>query len=432
MELKSVCITNFKGMKEKKLEFKKGFNLIIGENGTGKTSILEAIAIGLSGFIVDLEDISTRNFSNNEIRCVYEAVGDGSYNRNYELPTEVICEAVFSEDSYPEEVSQNGKPYCWKRAKASTTSTRTSINPKDICAAAKRLVSNSMTVLPVICYQSAGRVWMQKEEKKQNPFAEHYFRTVGYKDCLTEETNIKMLQNWCIKMEHISWQKGQKIAEYEAVKKAVALFMQYMENDDGQYSIFYDRQYETLMFQKHKEVFSISSLSAGYQSLIWMVFDIAYRMAVLNAELRDRLTLDTPGIVLIDELDLHLHPKWQWNIVEALTKVFPKVQFIATTHSPILIAAARHTWLLNITSEKSSWKYDGLDVNETLKIYQDSSELPRDLLEKEEAFYELIEAKQYDAAKEIVENLEERLGTDIPFTINMRVTYELETAVLEE
>lgn len=202
--------------------------------------------------------------------------------------------------------------------------------------------------------------------------------------------------------------------------------------NDSQYSIFYDRQYETLMFQKNEEIFSIFSLSAGYQSLIWMVFDIAYRMAVLNAELRDQLVLDTPGVVLIDELDLHLHPKWQWNIVEALTKVFPKVQFIATTHSPILIAAARNTWLINITSDKSGWKYDGLDVNETLKIYQDSLELPKELLEKEKAFYELIETQRYDEARFIVEDMEKRLGTDIPFTVNMRVTYELETAILEE
>lgn len=284
----------------------------------------------MGGFIADLEKASARNFSDGEMRCIYESLGDGSYNRDYKLPIEVACEAVFAADSYPDEVSKHEKIYYWKRAK---NSTRTTVNPKDICVAAKQLASDSTNILPVICYQSAGRVWMQKEDKKQNPFAEHYFRTVGYKDCLTEETNTKMLQNWRIKMEHISWQKEQKIAEYEAVKQAVASFMKYMENDDSQYSIFYDRQYETLMFQKNKEIFSISSLSAGYQSLIWMVFDIAYRMAVLNAKLRDRLVLDTPGIVLIDELDLHLHPKWQWNIVEALTKVFPKVQFIATTHS---------------------------------------------------------------------------------------------------
>ena len=435
MRLEHVCITNFRGIEKKEIKLQPGFNLIIGENGTGKTSILEAMAVGLGGFITGFEDVKTRHFSDSEIRCVYSAIGDGSYNRRYETPIEVACDAVFSKSDYPDDVSKEETVYHWKRAKSSVSSSRTTVQPKDICNIAKRLANaDDTTILPVICYQGAGRVWAQKKEKIQDPFAKSYFRPLGYADCLTEESNVKMLQNWCIKMEHIAWQRESKIAEYEAAKAAVGLFMSKMEGDNGKHEVFYDRQYEALMFRKNEELHPISSLSAGYQSLIWMVFDIAYRMAVLNPQQKDNIVSVTPGVILIDELDLHLHPKWQWNIIEALSSVFPKVQFIATTHSPILIAAAKNAWVIDITenTEKSFWKQYGFDVNETLKIYQDSLELPSELIEKEKEFYDYMETGRYNNAKIILEKLEQELGNNIPYIVNMRVAYELETTELGE
>ena len=98
-----------------------------------------------------------------------------------------------------------------------------------------------------------------------------------------------LLLNWCIKMEQISWQKEQKIAEYEAVKQAVADFMSYM-NSGGTYEVFYDKQLEDLMYKTEELVLPVSDLSSGYQSLIWMVFDIAYRMAILNPNKRSEMS----------------------------------------------------------------------------------------------------------------------------------------------
>ena len=101
------------------------------------------------------------------------------------------------------------------------------------------------------------------------------------------------------------------------------------------------------MYKTEDLVLPVSDLSSGYQSLIWMVFDIAYRMAILNPNKRSEVCA-TKGIVLIDEIDMHLHPKWQWNIIDSLRKTFPNVQFIATTHSPILFASAKDVWIIDI------------------------------------------------------------------------------------
>lgn len=86
-----------------------------------------------------------------------------------------------------------------------------------------------------------------------------------------------MLLNWCVRMEQVSWQKGRKIAEYEAVKLAVADFMGFMDHG-GKYEVFYDKQAEEMLYTEGEKVLSISDLNSGYQSLIWMVFDIAFRI----------------------------------------------------------------------------------------------------------------------------------------------------------
>ena len=85
----------------------------------------------------------------------------------------------------------------------------------------------------------------------------------------------------------------------------------------------------------------MKELSDGYKNTLSMVADIAYRMAVLNPWLLDRVLTETTGIVLIDEIDLHLHPQWQQRIIGDLRTIFPKVQFIVSTHAPLVINSVK-------------------------------------------------------------------------------------------
>ena len=85
-----------------------------------------------------------------------------------------------------------------------------------------------------------------------------------------------------------------------------------------------------------------------------MIADIAYRMAVLNPNLGIEIIEKTNGIILIDEIDMHIHPKWQWTIVDALIKTFPSVQFIATTHSPIIISSCKDKRIIRLFDKDDS------------------------------------------------------------------------------
>lgn len=85
-------------------------------------------------------------------------------------------------------------------------------------------------------------------------------------------------------------------------------------------------------------VLPLEALSDGTRSVISMAADLAYRMVRLNPDLGARAALETPGIVLIDEVDMHLHPSWQQAVVYDVRKAFPNVQFIVTTHSPQVLS----------------------------------------------------------------------------------------------
>ncbi|MEZ4863519.1 MAG: AAA family ATPase [Caldilineaceae bacterium] len=92
-------------------------------------------------------------------------------------------------------------------------------------------------------------------------------------------------------------------------------------------------------------------LSDGQRNMLAMVGDLAIKAAQLNPHLGETVLRATPGVVLIDELDLHLHPRWQQHIVEDLRRLFPEVQFIATTHSPFIIQTLRTGELISLDTQ---------------------------------------------------------------------------------
>ena len=329
MFLSNIHIENFKGIQKADFGFSKSVNLIIGNNGTGKTSVLEAIAVALGGFLSGIQGVNTIHFSKDEIRRENQLLGTGSNNIIYRTPIKVDVNMVI-----------DGENFHFTRQKKSVSSSRSTIEPRDICKKAESMTADSRSILPLISYQSFSRISNQKKDKWEDPFSDDFSRVVGYTDCLEEASNTKMLTNWCKKMDHVSWQQERKITEYEAVKYAASQFMKVMLGKEDVH-IFYDKRTEELMYACDEEQLPLRLLSSGFRTLLGMVLDIAYRMAILNPNLLKNIVSSTPGIVLIDEIDLHLHPNWQWKVVEALQITFPRIQFIATTHSPIIVASCK-------------------------------------------------------------------------------------------
>ncbi len=347
MYLSKIHIENFKGIKSADFDFDRSVNIIIGNNGAGKTAVLEAIAVALGGFLSGIDGVNTIHFSRDEIRRESQLTGTGSSNVVYRTPISVeTCLELNTGDRDCADL----RMFQFARQKKSIKSARSTVEPRDICREAQRMANDQKAILPVISYQSFSRVTNQKKDKWENPFSDEYSRVVGYVDCLEEAANDKMLINWCRRMEQVSWQQEQTILEYEIVKRTVSKFMQFMQEDENIH-IYYDKRTEELLYVNKEGILPIRLLSSGFRNLLGMVFDIAYRMAVLNPDLLEDITSITPGVVLIDEIDMHLHPNWQWKVVDALKNTFPNVQFIVTTHSPIIVASCKEEKLIMLQLE---------------------------------------------------------------------------------
>lgn len=142
-----------------------------------------------------------------------------------------------------------------------------------------------------------------------------------------------------------------------------------------------------------------------------------------------------PGIVLIDELDMHLHPKWQWKIVNALKKTFSGVQFIAATHSPVIMASCKEEHLIKIDDEKNiiyeKTPY-GLEINDILSICQESGAIAEQVEKLIADFENSITEGDLYQAEEAAEKIKEELGENHPKVTWAEETLELEKIPLEE
>ena len=149
--------------------------------------------------------------------------------------------------------------------------------------------------------------------------------------------------------------------------------------------------------------------------------DIAYRMAVLNPNMREKAS-EGSGVVLIDELDVHLHPKWQWNIISALTQTFPNVQFISATHSPIIIASCKRGKLIDVNGDNISYPPSGygVEINDVLTSTQESKAMDERVRQDLSEVYQRIEGEDFNGAKEKIEALEVALGENHPEIIKVK------------
>ena len=161
------------------------------------------------------------------------------------------------------------------------------------------------------------------------------------------------------------------------------------------------------------------ALSDGQQSLIGMVADIARRASLLNPHLGAHAIDESPGIILIDEIDLHLHPDWQRKAIRGLTKAFPKMQFFVTTHSPIVVSEVDPSSLLLLDFSggsrvvRRSNQSIGLDSSYILKHILGSESRPETSRAKLAKIEGLIEEGDLATALEQVGELREFLrGTD--------------------
>jgi predicted ATP-binding protein involved in virulence len=151
---------------------------------------------------------------------------------------------------------------------------------------------------------------------------------------------------------------------------------------------------------------------------------------MLNPHLYETAIQKTAGVVLIDEIDLHLHPRWQQQVLGDLMKIFPQIQFIITTHAPSVIQSVKHENLLILADDTCyypSQNVYGRDVNSILANIMGAKSRPATIEERFDEIYKHIDAGELELASAKTDELEQIIGEDDPDICKIRVTIDLES-----
>ena len=215
-------------------------------------------------------------------------------------------------------------------------------------------------------------------------------RTDAYQRCLdpkrgnqTSFEYIKLLGNLAAEENN-----GIPLPAYEVIMEAVQYSLQ-EELEPGQQVLYSSRYGELALKNPDGTVINFSALSDGYRNVIKIVTDIATKMCILNPYLGKETLKMTPGVVVIDELDLSLHPTWQRRIVDILKNLFPKVQFICATHSPFIIQSLEPGELITLDTILDE-EYSGQSIED----------IAEDIMNVPIAQYSDKKVKMYKAAEE--------------------------------
>ena len=340
MRIDKLTIKNFKKFTQQEFDFHPHFTLLVGENGAGKTSVLDALAVAIGIWHKFTPPGSGwRNILPEEIRLDPVPAGDRVLFKRM-LPTSITATGCIGQD----------RNLMWTRMIKDGGVRTTNAEASEAEGAINRLVQdadNHEAMLPVLAYYGAGRAWLPTNKRPSSTTtSEKTQRLSAYYNCLDTRIRDRELNDWVLyETAAASSQGGSNRPGFKAVKQAV---LSCIPGADG---FRFDADLKEIVLSIIKREQPFYNLSAGHRMMLALVADIAIKAVTLNSYMFGpnqvasknyrQLLKKTPGIVLIDELDLHLHPTWQRRVATDLKRTFPAIQFVCTSHSPQVIGEVR-------------------------------------------------------------------------------------------
>ncbi|MFL0808127.1 MAG: AAA family ATPase [Oceanobacter sp.] len=400
--------------------------VLVGNNGAGKTTILNSLAYSLSWLVARIRSEKGR--------------GEG-------IPEELILNEkpdALVEITVTDRMHMENEPFSWELAKARRGRKSAYISKLDQVTSLADLYRSlltddeSSTNLPLISYYSVERAvldvpvrirtkhnfdqmegydnalslkgvdfrrffeWFRDREDVEN---ESGFSPEAYDELLRvfgSDNAPQFIQSHGEEMLKVF--NGHRDSQLHAVRNAIYSFMPGFEN------LRVRRKPRLHMsVDKGEERLNVLQLSQGEKSLMALVGDIARRLAMMNPGLENPLEGD--GIVLIDEVDMHLHPTWQRKIIDRLTATFPNCQFVLTTHSPLVISETKDVLVYSLddgelTQQKSQY---GQDANSVLLDVMDTHPRKLEISQKLGDLLDAIQDEELGRARDMLGSLEQEL-----------------------
>jgi predicted ATP-binding protein involved in virulence len=395
MKLEHLKLENFRGFSSFEISFDPQFTVLLGENMAGKSAVLDGTAVALGAFLWTNQLGMGKTIADAEIRRVVHNI-DGVPDLQLQFP--VVAEIVAAIDD------SNDRTTFRQRRDAHLIDTYSAAPMPQPLARSETLVA-----FPLAAHYGTQRLW--RGQQIEQPIGVGS-REDGYDRWFDSAATHGLFAGWMRKQTLVQLQRGghyvqpQLAAVESAVKRCIADVRRF----------WFDVQYDELRLERISgDVQSFAMLSEGVRSMVAMVADIAWRAAVINPHLGPDAHLTTDGVVLIDELDLHLHPAWQRRIVGDLQRTFPRIQFIVTTHSPQIVASVHRSQIRLLDHNRlveQALHVEGRATNEILEDVFGVAARPEQVQAELDKMYQLIEDDAFAAARAQLAKLRERLGPE--------------------
>ncbi|WP_163022540.1 AAA family ATPase [Pseudomonas viridiflava] len=364
MKLRRLQLLNFRCFKELLVEFDPKLTIIIAENGGGKTAILDAVAIGLGRYISKLPGVTGRSTKETDIRLNKDQKPERYLMMQWEANTEKNENIVWSGGRRRDSTVNVARlrSELDKREDGAFTHKLKSID-KYTANLLELEENQEQYYLPVIAYYGTNRAIREEVHRRRN-FRKQFSRFDALSNALDSESKFKSAFEWFNAMEDAERRTKEsrrdfdyRLPELQLVREAIERIMpdgfSNPRTEIRPLRFVIDRTTNTQTTQTLR----ISQLSDGYKVVLGLVMDLARRMAQANSWTLNKTNpispLDLPAIVLIDEVDLHLHPEWQQRIISDLTRTFPETQFIITTHSPQVLSTVKREHIRVISHDSN-------------------------------------------------------------------------------
>jgi predicted ATP-binding protein involved in virulence len=343
MLIKTLHLQDFRCFANLEMDFHEQLTVLVAPNGQGKTAIVEAISIALGTFVGAFDLGKAKHIERTDAR--YGSRTGLQVEQKY--PVSIAADLQLSDGRLISIRRLLSGPKNKSTIKEATALTQYG---KELQNQIRQDSLTTPTTLPVVAYYSTGRLW--KARKSSNLKVLRSSRSQGYEDCLSSASSFAQVQAWIAVATLAQLQRPQDSLgqALQAVQEAVNQALR----SEGWRNFHYNLSYEELVMQKgDQEILPVSLLSDGTKTMISLIADLAFRCVCLNGLSGLDSPLNSPGIVMIDEIDLHLHPRWQQRVLHSLRRAFPNLQFIVTTHSPQVLSTVDRTAirLLSQTSD---------------------------------------------------------------------------------
>ncbi len=382
MKLKSVSLENFRSKVSSTLKLGSRLTLLIGENGNGKTTFLDAIGIALGEILTYLPDVKGIGF---------KARGE-IHQRNGKLAPYTRIKVVACTGISWDRMQKRDKSQ--KTAKQ----IQAGLGVKQLHRYLQESILDPWNLglpfqLPVIVQYGVSRALLENLPMRRSGFPKNHSRFESLSDALNPTSRFRTAFIWFYNKENEESRLRQEkrdfdvtLPELDAVRRCITTLFPNLSNPKVVVNPL------RFVVTQDGEELELDQLSDGYKTMIGLGVDLSRRMSAANPHLDDPLAAE--AIVMIDEVDLHLHPSWQQRVISDLLKCFPNTQFILTTHSPIVVEGVNNL-LKRFSVNKLLSKHGGsddwshirnlypLDPNDTA-VYQITRDSQIELMDREE------------------------------------------------